>query len=320
MSADVDDDFEENDFDDEDLEDDDFDDENATDAAPADDRDWAAASDDDLVAALFTAADTLPRAFVTEVLARRDRLTDRLITVVTDPDNWEARLPQWWAPIHATFILGAIDDPAVDAALLSAWRHAETSDCDWVGEMIPPILGRRGARMRPSLTAIIDDPDDDELLRANALLALAATTLTAPDGSDSVFATIGRILRDAAQPSWVRDSAGHVLLDFQIAAEREALLAAAHAADIAPEDDVHAVLFSVDDVEEAFTGAPNTEPYRRDWLGFYDPKRIAARQRRWAREDARRNAPPPPVTRVKVGRNDPCPCGSGKKYKKCCLG
>lgn len=26
-----------------------------------------------------------------------------------------------------------------------------------------------------------------------------------------------------------------------------------------------------------------------------------------------------PVTKkVKVGRNDPCPCGSGKKYKKCC--
>ena len=25
-----------------------------------------------------------------------------------------------------------------------------------------------------------------------------------------------------------------------------------------------------------------------------------------------------PVKRVKVGRNDPCPCGSGKKYKNCC--
>jgi uncharacterized protein YecA (UPF0149 family) len=22
--------------------------------------------------------------------------------------------------------------------------------------------------------------------------------------------------------------------------------------------------------------------------------------------------------RNKIGRNDPCPCGSGKKYKKCC--
>ncbi len=26
----------------------------------------------------------------------------------------------------------------------------------------------------------------------------------------------------------------------------------------------------------------------------------------------------PPRTEVKVGRNDPCPCGSGKKFKKCC--
>jgi SWIM/SEC-C metal-binding protein len=28
----------------------------------------------------------------------------------------------------------------------------------------------------------------------------------------------------------------------------------------------------------------------------------------------------PPVRHVeaKVGRNEPCPCGSGKKYKKCC--
>ncbi len=24
------------------------------------------------------------------------------------------------------------------------------------------------------------------------------------------------------------------------------------------------------------------------------------------------------AVRTKVGRNDPCPCGSGKKYKKCC--
>jgi uncharacterized protein YecA (UPF0149 family) len=25
-------------------------------------------------------------------------------------------------------------------------------------------------------------------------------------------------------------------------------------------------------------------------------------------------------TREKTGRNDPCPCGSGRKYKKCCGG
>jgi hypothetical protein len=26
-----------------------------------------------------------------------------------------------------------------------------------------------------------------------------------------------------------------------------------------------------------------------------------------------------PPARQKVGRNDPCPCGSGRKFKKCCL-
>ncbi|WP_082364086.1 SEC-C metal-binding domain-containing protein [Rhodopseudomonas sp. AAP120] len=30
------------------------------------------------------------------------------------------------------------------------------------------------------------------------------------------------------------------------------------------------------------------------------------------------DTPPAPATRTKVGRNEPCPCGSGKKYKRCC--
>jgi len=28
--------------------------------------------------------------------------------------------------------------------------------------------------------------------------------------------------------------------------------------------------------------------------------------------------PTKPATSKKVGRNDPCPCGSGKKFKRCC--
>ena len=42
-------------------------------------------------------------------------------------------------------------------------------------------------------------------------------------------------------------------------------------------------------------------------VGGRRPRRAAAGKR------ARR-----PVGAHKIGRNDPCPCGSGKKYKKCC--
>jgi len=30
------------------------------------------------------------------------------------------------------------------------------------------------------------------------------------------------------------------------------------------------------------------------------------------------NTPKPVKSDQKIGRNDPCPCGSGKKFKKCC--
>jgi len=40
--------------------------------------------------------------------------------------------------------------------------------------------------------------------------------------------------------------------------------------------------------------------------------------RRAAEAAARQPSAPVQRTAPSVGRNDPCPCGSGKKYKKCC--
>jgi len=42
-------------------------------------------------------------------------------------------------------------------------------------------------------------------------------------------------------------------------------------------------------------------------------KRIYSNNKRQHREEAPVKVP------VKIGRNDPCPCGSGKKYKTCCM-
>ena len=71
-----------------------------------------------------------------------------------------------------------------------------------------------------------------------------------------------------------------------------------------------------------------------DLLDFYDPREIGRRQKAHAEnqeEDPYEPEARPPVPAgylmseggglqraEKVGRNDPCPCGSGKKYKKCC--
>src|ERR1700738_113442 len=54
-----------------------------------------------------------------------------------------------------------------------------------------------------------------------------------------------------------------------------------------------------------------------------EAREIERRQRRQQQElqyqagAAQTEEPKPIRTGAKVGRNDPCPCGSGKKYKKC---
>jgi uncharacterized protein len=58
------------------------------------------------------------------------------------------------------------------------------------------------------------------------------------------------------------------------------------------------------------------------WYAFSDAaKRDRTRQPQAAREVAALEPPQGPAVNPykHVGRNDPCPCGSGKKFKKCCL-
>ena len=65
----------------------------------------------------------------------------------------------------------------------------------------------------------------------------------------------------------------------------------------------------------ALTPRPFLEQYREDWRGHQEEQeskaRLAALEQRAARQ--------PVVLDPRVGRNGPCWCGSGKKYKKCHL-
>ena len=47
------------------------------------------------------------------------------------------------------------------------------------------------------------------------------------------------------------------------------------------------------------------------WDRIFSPEKRKEIQKSWI-------ASKTIVNEVKIGRNDPCPCGSGKKYKKCC--
>jgi hypothetical protein len=78
------------------------------------------------------------------------------------------------------------------------------------------------------------------------------------------------------------------------------------------------------DLIQAETDPAGYARWRRLNLGYIDD---IAESLAWVPdgdEDTGLDDDPPPITPVtnpyrNVGRNDPCPCGSGKKFKKCCL-
>lgn len=60
--------------------------------------------------------------------------------------------------------------------------------------------------------------------------------------------------------------------------------------------------------------------FRRDGqdLAHHEKAAFRREEERWAYVDGEFNPRPAPRHVAKMGRNDPCPCGSGKKFKKCC--
>ena len=89
--------------------------------------------------------------------------------------------------------------------------------------------------------------------------------------------------------------------------------------------------FGLDEIDRCFDEGDQPEWLRFDdpWQ-FYAADEIQRRQARWLEESGDFGADlldPDETERVatyvreqpKIGRNDACPCGSGKKYKQCCL-
>ncbi|MCA1787381.1 MAG: SEC-C domain-containing protein [Desulfobacteraceae bacterium] len=76
-----------------------------------------------------------------------------------------------------------------------------------------------------------------------------------------------------------------------------------------------------DDLPGSITLAAVRSAIEERYPDFYRSLRSRHEKLKHIYQKCRKNEflPAQPAQTVKVGRNDPCPCGSGKKYKKCCF-
>lgn len=149
-------------------------------------------SDDDLLNLLFTEEDRLPRAAVDEFIKRWERMIDPLSEIVSGQYKWTKPLPEWWAVVHAMYILGGIGGKGVVLPLLKGMRWAVVYDCDWISDVLPSILGKIGMVAMTGLKSIASDKTSDWYIRSIGIEGLAAITISNPDTDACTFSFIQR--------------------------------------------------------------------------------------------------------------------------------
>lgn len=288
--------------------------------------DFKRLSNDELMDLLYSEEDRLPRAALEAVIERGREMLPMLADVVMDRMSWTDGLPEWWAPVHATYALGAIGGKAALTPLLAALRWSDAYDNEWVTEDLPSILGTLGDLSYDALLTVVADRAAGWSARSIAMDALGSQALRFPEKEEGVMSLLARILRDLTEEHGARRSAAFVLLDFRRSDCRDELVRFAKAeVRHQQQHPEYRPAFTPEEVSRDLSSPRLAmDAYIRDWLQFYALGEVAKRQDRWAQEDGR---PRPelggqqleaPRGAVVIDRNGPCPCGSGKPYKRCC--
>ena len=234
-----------------------------------------------------------------------------LIRMATDFDlhNVHQESPEGWAPLHAWRALAQLR--AVEAARPVVHLFEQLKHDDWIPVEFPVVFSMIGPETLPALERFLADDDVEESCRLSVPQCLVRIGQDHPGSRDACVQVLVQQLETF-------ETNGATLNGFLIASLID--LGAASAIGLIREafskNQVDlSVLGDVEDaeIELGLRTSRSTPPPRLDLLGSaFDPDSFTA-----FHDDAISTLPARRA--AKIGRNDPCPCGSGKKFKKCCL-
>jgi hypothetical protein len=301
-------------------------------------------SPDEIIAQLARVPRHLPAEALRAAEAHRTELTPRLLAclleVVAQPQLLEDD-PDIQLPFYAMYLLAAWREPGAHPLLLGFLRLPGEQSLELSGDIVTEDMDRMLAQTcggdPAHIFSLAADPQVNEWARNAAVCALARLVAWGELPRETVLAHYRALIAAAGPPP--EDGDGDLILseivccalDLQLTELRDELLA----------------LYERGWIDESMVSHREV----LDELGQAAPREgktpltdVAEAIRWWAcfeRDLPRRRSSPPPLPAAppatdatadwdgreepkpyrappKVGRNEPCPCGSGKKYKKCC--
>lgn len=240
-----------------------------------------------------------------------------LIQMATDSDlhTAPAKSVKVWAPLHAWRALAQLRAvEAIQPLLLLAQLR---EDDDWLNNDLPRIFGLIGPAAIPALEAFLEDEDVSEISRITIPECFVHIAQGHPAERDRcVGALVRRLETFATSDPELNALVISCLIDLDVT-EAIGLIRQAFAenrVELEVAGDVEDV-----EIEMGLRAERSTPPPRLGLLKHVSGSDDFAIGGIDDDRDDRAFWNVPVRRGPKVGRNDPCPCGSGKKFKNCCL-
>ena len=280
-------------------------------------------STEELIAEFVSSELRVPIPLAEEICNRPDSVP-YLARIIEEDNYWKWGGPgDAWSPIHALHLLGGMKTAEALQVLIDTLRARGIDEIgDWLTEDMPSILANFGTSAVEPLKELILDVRLDGFVRAAAATALGVIAHHYSECREPVIKLFRQIFRDANVED-IDEATGTFMTllvdDLAQFKDPEAFEDIAQAFANGLVDDF---FISLEDVRRIYGMADKDLSYHyhheKDPMGHFSQKNI---ERLYEISYGTKKKQPKKnrVTKKKIGRNDPCPCGSGKKYKKCCL-
>ena len=287
----------------------------------------------EILSQLERGSETFPRAAVEAAVAQREEITPDLLRILEDSVDRAPELDaqgDYMGHLYAMFLLAQFREtrayPLVVRFLSLPGDLLDSLGGDFVTQFSGRILASVCGGELAGIQSLIENEAVDEWVRGAALASLVTLVVVKQKSREEIVDYFGSLFRGKLVREWshvwdalvgcTTDLYPAELLDDIRRAYEEELVDPGHAGFDEVEQDLA-------EGRDRILSKLADNPHRR----LVDD--TVAEMSSWAyfREDTPANSIPDSGAGAftfkraapKVGRNEPCPCGSGKKFKKCCL-
>jgi len=291
-----------------------------------------------------------PREAVEAAIERREEMVPELLRILDEAVARPEELleePGSFGHIHALYLLAQFREPRAFPRIVRLFRLPDEVGVELTGDVATESLDRMLASLNggdvASIQGLVEDPEVSEWVRGAAVTALLEMVFLGQLDREEVIAYLDELLSGKLErePSNAWDCLVCVAADLHATELRPHIRRAYEDGLVDPfveslegiEADLNEPCEVVLERSRRRAKGPIDDVVREMhwWACFNEPRLTGSSDTQEEDPSSATSGSPDhepqasspsrqPFVREspKVGRNDPCPCGSGKKYKRCC--